>query len=165
MGREIRRVPPGWQHPKDENDHYIPLLDHSYREAAEEWERDCVLWSRGTHPDQVAGRSAGVDRPRFFWDWSSGPPDEANYRPDWSEEPTWFQAYETVSEGTPITPPFATEAELVDYLVEYGDGWDRPVSRRAAEAFVKSGWAPSMVFHGGALVTGVEALLVGKDAP
>jgi hypothetical protein len=32
------------------------------------------------------------------------------------KEATWFQAWETVTEGTPVTPPFATTDELVDYL-------------------------------------------------
>ena len=27
MGREVRKVPGDWQHPKDEKGHYIPLFD------------------------------------------------------------------------------------------------------------------------------------------
>lgn len=29
MGREVRRVPKGWEHPRDENGNYIPLHDQS----------------------------------------------------------------------------------------------------------------------------------------
>jgi len=64
---------------------------------------------------------------------------------------TWFQAYETVSEGTPVTPPFATQEELIDYLATRGDFWDQhrgegPWPRENARKFVLgSGWAPSMI--------------------
>jgi hypothetical protein len=73
----------------------------------------------------------------------------------------WWQVYETVSEGTPVTPPFATKEELIEYLVEHGDFWDQrnrhdyrcyvdpgcypPWSRKAATTFVmEDGWCPSM---------------------
>lgn len=78
------------------------------------------------------------------------PPDPKYYRPYREEDATWYQVWETVTEGTPVTPPFATREELVDYLVKYGDEWDQKrgnggYSRAAAEAFVNAGWAPSMV--------------------
>lgn len=50
-----------------------------------------------------------------------------------------YQVWETVSEGSPISPVFATSEELVTWLT--GEGY----SRRAAEAFVEQGWVPSMV--------------------
>ena len=55
-----------------------------------------------------------------------------------------------MSEGTPVTPPFATREELIDHLVEGGDDWDRKrgrpgYSRESATAFVNAGWAPSFV--------------------
>ena len=37
MGREIRRVPKGWEHPRDEGGKYIPMFDQSYDDAAKEW--------------------------------------------------------------------------------------------------------------------------------
>lgn len=30
MGREVRNVPPNWEHPKDENDRYIVMFEGSY---------------------------------------------------------------------------------------------------------------------------------------
>ena len=57
--------------------------------------------------------------------------------------------YETVSEGTPVTPKFATKEELVEYLVTRGTFYDGPWKRKVAEAFVKEEWAPSMVINGG----------------
>ncbi len=76
-----------------------------------------------------------------------------------SEEPPtgdWWQVWETVSEGSPVTPAFATAEELIEYLVTFGDDWDQKRgdggwSQEAAEAFVsREGWAPSLIIQGGA---------------
>lgn len=61
-------------------------------------------------------------------------------------EGEWWQVWETVSEGSPITPAFATADELVHHLVNKGTSWRRDgYTREQAEAFVKSGYVPSMV--------------------
>lgn len=39
MGREIRRVPMDWEHPKDERGYFIPLFDRDYESVGLEWER------------------------------------------------------------------------------------------------------------------------------
>jgi hypothetical protein len=64
-----------------------------------------------------------------------------------------------VTEGTPVSPPFATSDELVDYLARNGDFWDQlrakegrlqglaAWDRKSAEKFVKAGWAPSMMVN------------------
>lgn len=66
-----------------------------------------------------------------------------------------WQVWETVSEGSPITPVFPTAKALVDYLSTYGTTWDQkpsafgrekgPWRREAAEEFVKTGWAMSFM--------------------
>jgi len=117
MGREIRRVPPGWQHPKDEQGIYIPLLDMTYEEALE----TCL-------DDE---------------DWC---PEPEWYRPAFDQEPTHYQVYEDVSEGTPVSPVFATEDELLAWLI--GEGH----SEHAAREFIKDKWVPSMLFTGGASI-------------
>ena len=63
--------------------------------------------------------------------------------------------YETVSEGTPVTPHFAMKAELVDYLVEYGTFWDdgKGWHREIAERFVDTGYAPSMIIENDVIKT------------
>lgn len=92
----------------------------------------------------------------------------------WSEPPEgpWWQVWETVSEGSPVTPAFATAEELVDYLVKNGDAWcqkrpdERPPTREAAENFVKhAGWVPSgMSSAQTGMVTGIQqAALYGKE--
>ena len=163
MGREIRRVPPNWEHPKKktfdwrtsrEVENYQPLYDEPFGPKMREWIKEWEAWEAGTHEDFA---EQGKKYPNY-WDWSDGPPDPHYYRPDWKEgEATWFQVYETVSEGTPVTPAFATKAELVDYLVRNGDFWDQSRAkegrlqgppgwaREAAERFVNSEWAPSMI--------------------
>jgi hypothetical protein len=40
MGREIRRVPPNWEHPKDADGNYKSMYDWEYETAAREWLRD-----------------------------------------------------------------------------------------------------------------------------
>lgn len=79
---------------------------------------------------------------------------------DWGRveppEGEWWQVWETVSEGSPVTPAFATRDELITYLVEHGDAWDQKRgdggwAREAAESFVGTGWAPSLIGSPGAL--------------
>lgn len=138
MGREIRMVPPNWEHPKGNNSGYKSLYDQDYPSAVIEWKKGYLLWEQGEHPDQEKGCE--------YWDYFGTTPDEDIYRPVFEEEATWFQVYETVSEGTPVTPPFATKEELVDYLVENGDFWDQSRGdggweRKNAESFVEAGFA------------------------
>lgn len=167
MGREIRMVPPDWEHPVRECPHspwaggcdhakknghkcYQPLYDRPYREVVSEWKEEFAAWERGEYPDYCDDES----KKQEFWEWSGNPPEREYYRPDWPDgSATHFQIYETVSEGNPVTPHFATREELIDYLVKHGDFWDQQRgeggwSREAAERFVKdTGWAPSMVMQ------------------
>jgi hypothetical protein len=71
MGREIRRVPPDWQHPKDEDGDHIPLFDESFRAAAQEWDTNARLWEQRLHPDQK-GR-ADLEEMTYS-DWSGDVP-------------------------------------------------------------------------------------------
>ena len=125
MGREIRSVPLDWKHPTDANGHYIPLLDQSYREAMDEWST--------VYPDEDE-------------------PDPADYRPDWDESTaTAYQVYETVTEGTPVSPVFATTSELRAWLLGQGH------SEYASDEFIKRKWAPSMVISGGFLAMNIDS--------
>lgn len=127
---------------------------------------------RDRHDKAPAAGPAGAQTPRVYghhstdytsdWplaEWLSDegrPPDPDYYRPWKDEDATWFQVWETVSEGTPVTPPFATKEELVDYLATKGDFWDQrrgdgPWVRTNAEAFVGSGWAPTLMVKDGVI--------------
>ena len=171
MGREIRKVPPNWEHPLMDCPHspwkggcdyalkhggkcHQQLHDRPFREAAKEWKKEFAAFQK-KRPKGAEGLE--------FWEWHGDPPDRKYYRPDWKNgEATWFQVYQTVGEGSPTTPPFSTREELVEYLVKYGDFWaqDRGeggVSRKAAEAFVMGdGWVPSMQMRDGVLTAGIE---------
>lgn len=58
-----------------------------------------------------------------------------------------WQLWETVSDGSPITPVFATREGLVDHL--RSPAYERPLLRDEAEGLVEAGWVPSGVFVGG----------------
>jgi len=158
MGREIRRVPLDWKHPQqDPCPHapacragcYQPLRDQDYDTAARVWLQGLQDWEADKDGERSRERSR-VMGVRYFWDWDGMPPDKTYYRPAWTpEQATAYQMYETESEGTPVTPVFATKAELVDYLVTHGDFWDQERgdggwSRANAERFVERGHALSM---------------------
>jgi hypothetical protein len=170
MGREVRRVPADWEHPKVSKpnwqtgrmeEHYQPMFDTPFEERARKWMDAAIAWDNGTDPDCAKHKATHP----FYWQWSGNPPDAKYYRPNWPKESrTHYQVYETVSEGTPVTPHFATKAELVDYLVEHGDEWDQMRtaeakqgragwSRTNAEAFVERVWAPSMIIANGVIST------------
>ena len=150
MGREIRRVPKDWEHPKMENDDcFQPMYDTDYDTAAEEWLRDCKAWEDGTHEDCAEYKSEH----RFFWDWETGPPDMKYYRPKF-ENADCFQMYETVSEGSPVSPVFKSKKELEDWLVAVAGQ-----SRTAAIKFCKDGYVCSGVYmHGVGYKEGIDAL-------
>lgn len=173
MGREIRMVPPNWDHPKvirrNGREGYQPMHNNSFAEAAREWKEQFAAWERGERPDYCDDDNKSLE----YWEWAGGPPQRAYYRPWKDDEATWYQVWETVSEGTPVSPPFATREELIEYLVANGDYWDQlrrkvkytgcidcqPWSRKAAESFVNgTGWAPSVVIDSSGVRSGVKAL-------
>ena len=73
-----------------------------------------------------------------------------------------YQLWETVSEGSPISPPFATPEGLAAWLASpaYGRSVDKGITYESWLSFIKGpGYAPSFVSDGqGNLVSGVEAL-------
>ncbi len=114
MGREIRRVPANWEHPKRKCPHspwnggcdeskkngglcYHPMFDEDFDIALKEWVDGYELWKKGEHPDQSDCT---------YFKWCGAPPDPDFYHHNWTSA-EWYQVYETVSEGCPVTPPFA----------------------------------------------------------
>jgi len=64
-----------------------------------------------------------------------------------------YQVYEDVTEGTPVSPVFASETEVIEWLAAHG------YSQSVARAFVGQGSAPSFVVtSGGFVVDGIQAL-------
>jgi len=159
MGREIRRVDLDWEHPRyTERDapfsnrvgQHRPLHDNDYAAAAREWIAEFEQWQRGEHPSQKATPSIC----QFYWEYAGNPPESDDYRAEPFKNPVGYQVYETVSEGTPVSPVFATKAELVEYLVAHGDFWDQKRGhggwrRESAERFVNHEYAPSFIVSTG----------------
>lgn len=70
------------------------------------------------------------------------------------EGPGW-QLWQTVSDGAPVSPVFAESEELVAWMVK-----EAGYTEEGSRAFVRAGWAPSMVGIGGEIMSGVEAAAV-----
>lgn len=142
MGREIRRVPPNWEHPKTENGSYHPMFDESYAETLKNWKWSNESWKKGEYPDQKDGSGKDCES---YAEWAGEAPEPEYYRPEWKkDQATWWQVYETVSEGTPVSPPFETQKELVDYLVKNGDFWDQSRREEALRQVAQTGGFKSM---------------------
>jgi hypothetical protein len=149
MGREVRRVPADWQHPKDclyGDDRFRPLHDGADYQDAHDGFMEKL---------REEGLQAALD-------YYGRAPDENDYMPRWSEaERTHLMMYENTSEGTPISPAFETAEELARWLADNGasafanstatyDQWLATIRRGSAISAVSIG--------GGPLVSGVEAM-------
>lgn len=156
MGREVRRVPRGWEHPRDDRTgNYKPL--HSwqrYATAAAHWL--ATLAEKGATPE---GLQATID-------WCGPPPDREDHMPAWSDaEATHLMMYENTSEGTPISPAFDTPEALARWLTDSGaSSFGHLTSDYESWLRVcRGGWAPSAVMTIGPdgigkIQSGVEAL-------
>jgi hypothetical protein len=197
MSREIRRVPPGWEHPRDDgtawsSNRYIPLLD-DYAGDLATWEAEATAWETEaaalpTTSPEGGDRIQTINATEIFaplsplapsWKyedkrfqpiatgfrdhglayatraWFSAnlskrpsPEDYVAYRLD---EATHFQIYETVSEGTPVSPVFADEPAMIAWLIAEGFSQDNAV------AFVKTGWAPSARMIGSHMLENIHS--------
>lgn len=150
MGREIRKVRKGWEHPTDDNGEYKPMHEEYYGDAVAEWINNHQLWLKGEHPDQK--KDSTVDY-KFYAEWDGDCPDIEYYNKEkWTEEEACcFQMYETVSEGTPVSPVFDTLDELEVWIIE-----NLNYSKNAAHQFCQSGYAPSFITMGGVVKDGIE---------
>lgn len=128
----------------DPNARHVPLLGGSYAEDVAEWESEWRLYQRGEHwhwrydegindwiaydmdplPEDELESIAGLTGDALmaaFVEWHGARPDPEDYMPDWPEEErTHYQMYETTSEGTPISPVFATPEELARWCADNG---------------------------------------------
>lgn len=160
MGREIRMVPANWNHPAQVGAngriHFVALYEGNYSEAAAEYAEEKAKWDRGEFPDYASEDS----RKMSYEEWNCGAPSEGDYMPEWKpEEKTHLMMYENTSEGTPISPAFATPEELARWLADNGaSSFGRDTaSYDAWLSTCKRGWAMSMaVIPGAGLISGVE---------
>jgi hypothetical protein len=137
VGRELRRVPANWEHPRDEQGEYIPLHDQCYAAALRDWNHQAELWERRAHPDQTRYPDAPD---QYTWEqWHGAGPDPAYYRERcWGEdEATAYQVYENVTEGTPISPVLPDLEALRAWL--RADGY----SAEATEQLLQTSYLPT----------------------
>lgn len=170
MGREVRMVPKNWEHPKSLSGRYVPLLGRSYWLSLVEWKLGKMMWDAGYKDNWHGGWEARSDEDGDeYEDWGGECPMEHDYMPDWpNHERTHVMMYEDTSEGTPISPAFATPEELAEWLAN---------NRASACGYmtatyeqwlgtIKAGWAPSLAgFVGGTLQSGVAYMGDREQAP
>jgi hypothetical protein len=167
MGREVRRVPKDWQHPKTREynvlkhcyeERYHPMFDEPFAPKMREWFAEWEAWERGEKPAEAVSET--------YVEYAGGPPRPEYYRPDWPEESrTHLMMYEDTSEGTPISPAFETPEELARWLVDNNASafGNSTASYESWLRVAKGGYAPSavMTIHGdgtGTMQSGVDAL-------
>lgn len=80
-----------------------------------------------------------------------------------TEPPTGdgWQLWETVSEGSPISPVFATPEKLARWMVSGQSKWMMPDDYDVALRFIKAGWAPTAAAQDGILLDGVT--FIGRE--
>lgn len=110
MGRELRRVPANWKHPKRRNGSHQPMFNEYYGNALAEWLKENEMWNNGTHPDLIREPKLKDQYP-FYAMWNVNPPNVKYYQTKkYSEEElTHIQLCQTTSKGTPISPVFPKE--------------------------------------------------------
>lgn len=147
MGREVRKVPPNWQHPKDDRDGswYRPLFDGS------DYQTRVASWNKAVAERGLQGAI----------DYEVNPPDANDFMPVWPDsERTHYMMYETTTEGTPISPAFSTPEELARWLTESNasaNGYEG-ASYESWLRVCKGGYAPLMVLRDGELMSGVAGI-------
>lgn len=164
MGREVRMVPPGWQHPKDDKGRWIPLHSRDWLAEQAEWDEEFAQWKLGfvrsyaSDGPKYEPRGADVTKVRYC-DYAGRRPHEEDYMPEWpASERTHLMMYETCTEGTPISPSFATPEELARWLADNGAsafGYETATYEQWL-ATCRRGWAVSAVITSAGIVSGVE---------
>jgi hypothetical protein len=136
MGREVRRVPANWEHPKRDGKH-IPMHAHMKYSADEILEGLRDGWLKDEPPNY------GLD-----------------IMPQWPDaERTHLQMYEDCSEGTPISPVMSTAEELARWLADNKASAfaGMTASYEAWLDTIRRGWAVFAANRNGRLESGVEA--------
>jgi len=165
MGREVRRVPENWNHPKNENGGYLPLFDHSFKESLEEWEEGNKQWQKGfrdSYDKENPWKPKTKDQEEMTYEeWAGEKPKAEDFMPEWDEkEKTHIQMYENVTEGTPISPVFDNAEDLARWLADNNASAFGSMTANYEQwlSTIKRGFAPSMIGNGRSFTSGVEAL-------
>ena len=126
MSREVRPVALDWEHPLAGGTYSDGRL--RYRGLCSRDDLRYRLERNAEHPDDEDAQA---------------PVDLSEYMPEIPEgTPYGWQMYETVSEGSPVSPVFATKELLAGWMSSPAAGRDQ-VAPDVAARFVAEGWAPS----------------------
>ena len=112
-------------------------------------------------------RCSACDGEGSVWESEEARLAAEEWEPTEPPEGEGWQLWETVSEGSPVSPVFATAEELADWLASpessEADGVNRGTSRSQWLAFLHGpGWAPSMIVSAGRVMGGVEAVVADQ---
>jgi hypothetical protein len=182
MGREVRKVPANWVHPRDQRGNHIPLFGRSYAKETADWDEGERQWKAGFRSQTVWHDGGGYheewipkepeyhearicDDGRYrvmtYADWAGARPAMSDYMPDWPNElRTHLQMYETTSEGTPISPVMDTPEALARWLADNNASAFANMTATYEQwlATINRGFAPSAVIAHGPMESGVAAL-------
>jgi len=102
-------------------------------------------WCKSCNGDGIAS-----DAREAYEAWEATPPPEGDA----------YQIWQTVSEGGPVSPPFATPEKLADWMVANDTSITSDMTRDDWLRFIRGpGWAPSMVAGAGSLTSGAKAVV------
>jgi hypothetical protein len=165
MGREVRRVPTDWHHPQEWRGgsyQFKPLLEGPFEQRAAEWDLAARKWDEGFSEDlgQWLPRADSTYTVEgTYEEYAGARPRIEDYMPAFAEgTATHYMMYETCTEGTPISPAFATPEQLARWLTDnkanaFGA---ETASYEAWLRVCNGGYAPSMVLDEHGLRSGVE---------
>lgn len=155
MGREVKRVPIGFEWPANAVwwGYRLPPVPcqachgtgWAHRSITKGFRRDDGVWHTWTSVTCPVCDGEGNVSPRV--EVPEGP---------------GYQLWETVSEGSPLSPALATPEELALWLTEHETSACGPITLSYDQwlAFIQGpGWAPSMVLDGQKFISGVEAAI------
>ncbi len=150
MGREIKRVPMDFDWPM--NKIWPPYLATMCTEE--------IRYAMGMSEDADIEELCEVCRRAAKW---AGVSVLSHGCPEWKIQPPageGWQLWETVTEGSPVTPVFSTPEELASWLVKPGN--DTSITRGTSYdqwlSMIKARWAPSMIRQRGVSKVGVQCV-------
>jgi len=141
------------------------MYQQDFTEAYKDFEKDLKEW----YQEQEAFENGKVFELKSknkiyskangntYEDWAGEPPSPPSPY-DYMPIGEWYQLFETVSEGTPLSPPFEKPEELVKWLTNNTDYWGHAWTKTQAEGIVKLGWSPSGIMANGKYYTSEEAV-------
>ena len=107
MGREVRRVPPDWEHPTDEDGNWIPVLDRPYDPMATD--------ELGDPYGAIDHRPNWTDEERTHYQWYENVSEGTPMSPPFSTKARLVQFI--VENGDPVYGDITKEQ--AEYFVEH----------------------------------------------